>query len=211
MQSIFIRLECATVRGVNTTCLNSQSKACQRSRVMLASKVSHLVPDMSLSSCKNGQPISSISGASHMLNASSGIFGKNSRGSTITPNVELTGAARLHRAASSDRRERGRAQGYAAFRCTPRRTVSRSLSSTFPPPIAESLRMMETMRVKAVHCSGVFIVAPSLSNSANASIAEDEPYRQIRHFASAVFVARSRPSGDCLCFPIFACSDTHLK
>ena len=31
------------------------------------------------------------------------------------PNVELTGAARLYRAASSARRERGRAQGYAAW------------------------------------------------------------------------------------------------
>jgi hypothetical protein len=30
----------------------------------------------------------------------------------LSPNVELTGAARLYRAASSDRRERGRAQGY---------------------------------------------------------------------------------------------------
>jgi len=29
------------------------------------------------------------------------------------PNVEMTGAARLHRAASSDRRERGRSPGYA--------------------------------------------------------------------------------------------------
>jgi hypothetical protein len=31
-----------------------------------------------------------------------------------TPNVEVTGAARLHRAASSDRRERGRPPGWAA-------------------------------------------------------------------------------------------------
>ena len=29
-------------------------------------------------------------------------------------NVEMTGAARLYRAASSDRRERGRSQGYAS-------------------------------------------------------------------------------------------------
>ena len=32
----------------------------------------------------------------------------------MSANVELTGVARLYRAASSDRRERGRAQGYAS-------------------------------------------------------------------------------------------------
>jgi len=32
-----------------------------------------------------------------------------------TPNVEVTGAARLYRAASSDRRERGRLPGWASL------------------------------------------------------------------------------------------------
>jgi len=41
--------------------------------------------------------------------------GMGLRGVFVPSNVKVTGAARLYRAACTDRRERGRPQGYAAL------------------------------------------------------------------------------------------------
>ena len=54
------------------------------------------------------------------------------------PNVEVTGAARLYRAASSDRRERGRPPGWASFRCLLHVLKELPKREAFAPNSAES-------------------------------------------------------------------------
>jgi hypothetical protein len=62
-----------------------------------ADKCGFAIADASVSACS----------IAVIFNARSVVYGSRMGEFTGTPNVELTGAARVYRAASSDRRERG--------------------------------------------------------------------------------------------------------